>query len=219
MHTRQKRPTKALLCQAACAAIAAFSLANGAWAEALTKPMEWTPPSGMPAGPIEGTQATLEKGPFGAAMAVRSTNLRPGDVVTIWWVAIQNPEACTENPCPPSEAMGNSAVVDSVVTYAAGGIVADDGTISLASFLPKGEVEGNFFDTVLHSPETAEFHLPMHNHGPMDPDIVDEMLSSFRAGCTDESIPSYYPETALADGVAGGFDCKTIQAAFFLSDE
>ena len=111
--------------------------------------------------------------------------------------------------------MGEGLRHDTVASLAAGGVVAGDGTITLAGFLPAGEVEGNFFDTVLHSPETAEYHLPMHNHGPLDPDIAEEMLSSFRAGCSDESLPDYYPETALRDGVRGEFDCKTIQAAIF----
>ena len=115
--------------------------------------------------------------------------------------------------------MGGELDVDAVVKLAAGGVVAEDGTISLASFLPKGAVDGNFFDTVLHSPETAEYHLPMHNHGPVDPSIVDEMLTSFRAGCTDESLPPFYPVAALTDGTKGSFNCKTVQAAIFLSTE
>ena len=178
--------------------------------------MSWTPPSGMSPGPIEGTSAILEKGPFGAAMAIKSSGLRPGDVVTIWWVAIQNQQICKANPCTPKEVMGNGMGSDSVVGLAAGGVVAEDGTISLASFLPKGKVEGNFFDTIFHSPETAEYHLPMHNHGPLDPSIAEEMLTSFRGGCSDESLPPYYPETALTDGAKGSFNCKTVQVAAFL---
>lgn len=108
---------------------------------------------------------------------------------------------------------------DSVVKLAAGGVVAENGTISLASFLPKGNVEGNFFETTLHSPETAEYHLPMHNHGPLDPSIAEDMLTTFRSGCTDKSLPPYYPETALADGVKGNFNCKTVQVAAFLSSQ
>jgi len=181
----------------------------------ITKPMSWTPPSGQPPGPIEGTSAVLEKGSFGAAMALKSSGLKPGDVVTIWWVAIQNHQNCKSNPCTPQEAMGNGDENDVVATLAAGGVVAQDGTISLAGYLPKGDVDGNFFNTTLHSPETAEFHLPMHNHGPLDPKFANDMLTSFRAGCSDESLPPFYPNTALSDGEKGGFDCKTIQAAVF----
>jgi len=177
--------------------------------------MSWTPPSGMSPGPIEGTSAVLEKGPFGAAMAIKSSGLTPGNVVTIWWVAIQKPENCKANPCSPKDAMGNGMENDVVAKLAAGGVVAEDGTISLASYLPAGNVDGNFFDTTFHSPETAEYHLPMHNHGPLDPEIADEMLSSFRAGCSDESLPTYYPASALMDGAKGNFDCKTVQVAAF----
>ena len=188
-------------------------------AGAITKPMSWTPPSGNTPGPIDGTSAVLEKGPFGAAMAIKSSGLTPGDVVTVWWVAIQNHQNCKENPCTPKEAMGDGPANDTVASLAAGGVVAEDGTISLAGFLPAGDVEGNFFDTTFHSPETAEYHLPMHNHGPLDPAIAQDMLNSFRAGCKDESLPDYYPETALADGVAGNFNCKTVQAAMFTFEE
>ena len=195
--------------------LAALFCATVVFAEVITKPMSWTPGSGMAPGPIEGTSVILEKGSFGAAMALKSSGLTPGDVVTVWWVAIQNPDVCAGTICTPEETMANGDKTDSVVTLAASGVVAEDGTISLASYLPKGEVDGNFFDTVFHSPETAEFHLPIHNHGPLDPDIAEDMLTSFRAGCSDESLPEYYPQSALSDGAKGNFDCKTVQVAEF----
>ena len=207
------------LLRAVSGAAIALLLTGSALADGITKPMSWTPPSGKPPGPIDGTTAVLEKGPFGAAMAIKSAGLTPGDVVTIWWVAIQKHQNCKANPCTPKEAMGDGIKNDTVVTLAAGGVVAEDGTISLAGYLPKGDVEGNFFDTTFHSPEAAEYHLPMHNHGPLDPAIAQDMLTSFRAGCADESLPSYYPDTALADGAKGDFNCKTIQAALFPLDE
>jgi hypothetical protein len=173
--------------QVAAAAMLALCCVPSVSADAITKPMNWTPDSGMSPGPVDGTSVVLERGNFGVAMAIKSSGLTPGDVVTVWWVAIQNPSVCAANPCAPTETMAEGTGSDSVVSLAASGIVADDGTISLASFLPKGEVDGNFFDTIFHSPETAEFHLPIHNHGPLDPSIIDEMLTSIRAGCSDES--------------------------------
>ena len=197
----------------------ALGFASVASADVITKPMSWTPMSGMTPGPVPDTSAVLEKGAFGAAMAIKSGSLTPGDVVTIWWVAVQNYGVCAKNPCTPPEVMSDGEAADAVVAFAAGGVVADDGTISLAGYIPKGKVEGNFFETELHSPETAEWHLGMHNHGPLDPSIADEMLSSFRAGCSDESIPAFYPATALEDGAKGTFECKIVQAAIFLSGE
>lgn len=213
-HNQFKNVSKASAV-AAIASLTALFFSGAALAEAITKPMSWTPPSGMTPGPIEGTSAVLEKGPFGVAMAIKSSGLTPGDVVTIWWVVVQNHENCAASPCTPKEAMGDAMENDTVASLAASGVVAEDGTISLASFLPKGDVEGNFYDSTFHSPETAEYHLPMHNHGPLDPSIAQDMLTSFRAGCTDESLPSYYPETALTDGANGNFDCKTVQVALF----
>lgn len=186
-----------------------------AFADAITKPMSWTPPSGMEPGPIEETSAVLEKGSFGAAMAIKSSGLTPGHVVTIWWVAIQNHQNCKANPCSPQDAMGNPIENDVVLKLAVGGVVAEDGTVSLASFLPKGDVDGNLNDTTLHSPEAAEYHLAMHNHGPLNANIAQDMLNSFRAGCSDESLPAFYPDTAIQDGVKGSFDCKTVQVALF----
>ena len=203
----------------AIAAASTLTLADHAHAEAITKPMSWTADSGMSPGPVEGTSVVLEKGPFGVAMAIKSSGLTPGDVVTVWWVAMQNPQVCAAIPCTPAETMSADSESDSVVALAASGVVAEDGTIALASFLPRGEVEGNFFDTTLHSPETAEYHLPIHNHGPLDPNIAQEMLTSFRAGCSDESLPEYYPQTALSDGAVGNFNCKTVQVAAFPSSE
>lgn len=193
--------------------------ANTALADAITKPMSWTPGSGMAPGPIDGTSVILERGSFGVGMAIKSSGLTPGDVVTVWWVAIQNPHICAATPCTPVGTMTENSGSDSVVSLAASGVVAEDGTISLAGFLPKGEVEGNFFDTTFHSPEEAEFHLPIHNHGPLDPEIAEEMLTRFRAGCSDESLPEYYPQTALSDGAVGSFDCKTVQVVAFPVDD
>lgn len=214
-NNRHWRDIARLACIAAVA-LGPVSMAHG---EAITKPMTWTPDSGMSPGPIAGTSVVLEKGPSGVGMAIKSSGLTPGDVVTVWWVAIQNPSVCAATPCTPIETMGENTGSDSVVSLAASGVVASDGTISLASYLPVGGVEGNFFDTTFHSPENAEYHLPIHNHGPLDPSIAQEMLTSFRAGCTDESLPEYYPQTALSDGSIGSFDCKTVQVAAFPVDE
>lgn len=219
MNPSPSRPNWRNAARLVCATTIAINLAHSAHADAITKPMNWTPDSGMSPGPIEGTSVVLEKGPFGVAMAIKSSGLTPGDVVTVWWVAIQNPAACAETPCTPVQTMSANGGTDSVVSLAASGVVSADGTIALASFLPVGDVPGNFFDTTFHSPEKAEFHLPIHNHGPLDPSIAEDMLTSFRAGCSDESLPEYYPQSAFSDGAKGNFDCKTVQVAAFPASE
>ncbi len=115
--------------------------------------------------------------------------------------------------------MSGGSFSNSVVAVAPDCVVAEDGTISLSSFLPKSAVELLFFDTTLHSAEKAEYHLSVHNQGPLDPRIAEETLTSFRAGCSDENLPEYHPETMLSYGDEGNFDCKTVQVAAFTASE
>ena len=181
--------------------------------------MSWVPPSGMPPGPIEGTEAILNTSSTGATMQVSTRGLKPGHVVTIWWVAIQNPENCEKRPCGPHEAMGKADMMNTVATNAGGTVVEHDGTIRLNSFLPIGPVAGNFFDTQFTKPKTSEFHFVIHDHGPLIPDMAADMLSSYRGGCTDESIPTFYPDSARADGTPGANPCNTAQVALFIQND
>ena len=178
--------------------------------------MSWVPPSGMTPGPIEGTQAVLKTSAAGATMQVSTTGLKPGNVVTIWWVAVQSPENCKSRPCGPKEAMGEADLMNTVATNAGGIVVNRDGSIRMNSFLPVGSVVGNFFESQFTKPETSEFHFVIHDHGPLIPDMAADMLTTYRGGCTDESIPPYYPDSARTDGMPGANSCNTAQVALFV---
>jgi len=180
--------------------------------------MMWTPPSGME-GKIAESHAQILTSPEGAAMRMETGGLTPGHVVSIWFVVIQSPENCEARPCPPTDPMGRSAEVNSIAAHGGGAVVGDDGRVSLASFIPIGEVASNFFDTQLTSPETAEIHLALHDHGPLIADAAADMLSSYRGGCNDQSIPKYYPEIAASFGSPGPNDCGTIQVALFMQGQ
>lgn len=189
--------------------------ATSANAETRTLPMSWTPPSGQTPGPIDGTRALLETGPFGASMHLTSKDLTPGHAVTVWFVAIQKPERCKKNPCSPVEAMGMSEM-ESVAVNGGGTVVPANGRIEISAHLPAGKVPSNLFETDFVSPETAEYHLVIHDHGPMIPGLAPDMLSSFRGGCTIESVPPHYPETAKTDGAGGPNTCVSRQVALFV---
>lgn len=194
--------------------IALSIFASSAFADTLQ--MSWVPPSGMTPGPIEGTRAVLSTNAEGATMQVETTGLKPGHVVTIWWVAVQSPENCKSRPCGPKEAMGMADLMNTVATNAGGTVVDENGNIRMNSFLPVGSVVGNFFETNFTKPETSEFHFVVHDHGPLIPEVAADMLSSYRGGCTDESIPPYYPDSARADGQPGANSCNTAQVALFV---
>lgn len=195
--------------------IALMVAASSAMADQRTLPMSWTPPSGETPGPIDGTQAILVSGPDGASMHLKSHGLTPGNAVTVWFVAIQKPERCQKNPCSPVEAMGMPEM-EAVAVNGGGTVVAKDGTVEVSAYLPAGEVPTNLFDTDFVAPETSEYHLVIHDHGPLIPQIAADMLSSYRGGCTLDSVPPHYPESARTDGEGGPNTCVTRQVALFV---
>ncbi len=179
-------------------------------------PLSWAKPSGMPPGPIDGSSVMLNKSAAGAAMILETSKLTPGHAVTVWFVAIQSPENCASNPCSPVEAMGMVEQMNSVATNAGGTVVGADGHIRVQGFLPVGEVAGNFYDTTFTAPETSEYHIVVHDHGPLIPELASDQISSFRGGCTAESVPPFYPESSSTDGIGGPNSCITQQVALFV---
>lgn len=115
-------------------------------------------------------------------MLVETSGLPPGHAVTVWFVAMQSPENCEANPCSPIDAMGRPDEMNSVATNGGGAVVDADGRIRVSAFLPVGEVAGNFYDTTFTEPETSEYHIVVHDHGPLIPELAADMLSSFRGG-------------------------------------
>lgn len=198
------------------ATLTGFALmASASAAIADTLPMRWTPPSGMTPGPIEGSEAILIKGPEGASMQIRSSGITAGHAITVWFVAVQNPEGCAKNPCSPMEAMGMPEM-NTVAVNGGGTVIPENGEIHVSAFLPAGDVPNNMYDTVLSDPEGAEYHLVIHDHGPLIPELAPDMLSSFRGGCTLESVPPFYPDSARTDGAGGPNTCVSRQVALFV---
>lgn len=190
----------------------------GAAAQAETVHFSWTPGSGMTPGPVASAEATFATNSDGISMHLASSNLTPGNVVTVWFVAIQNPAGCSTTPCIPPDGMGKADVMNTVATLAGGTVVEADGTITMNGFMPVGEVYGNFFDTKLETPEIAEVHLAIQDHGPLNADRAAEMMTSYRDGCTDASVPPFYPETARSSGMVGSYGCKVLQFAVLLQN-
>lgn len=58
-------------------------------------------------------------------------------------------------------------------------------------------------------------HLILNDHGPKLPEFMPEMIQTYRAGCTDKSLPPIFPETAIGDGTPGPNTCRLFQLAVF----
>jgi len=151
---------------------------------------------------------------------MHAVDLEPDTVYTAWWVLANNPEVCEASPCSAADFLGKQAEAGTVIAYADGVIVGENGEAHFTSFLPVGEVVDDpwFPENQFVNPTGAEVHLVINSHGPLIPERAAEMVNTYRAGCTDESLPPPFPDTAKADGEAGPNACALVQAAVFQPD-
>lgn len=166
---------------------------------------------------VEGGSARLSTNQEGARLQLQTVNLTPGDAVTIWWVIFNNPEACAGYPdeaCTLDDIMGNTAGVGGEIGYATGHVIGGDGRGNFAAHLPVGPVPNAWFGNGFDNPTGAEIHVVVHTHGPAIPGLVDEMISTFRAGCQDDwFINENHP--AHGDGTPGPNECVDLQFGVF----
>jgi hypothetical protein len=167
-------------------------------------------------GMVDGAWAQLVRNDSGAAFNFHAKELIPGHVYTIWFVTVNNPDACASTPCTPADVILNSEAVESDVTYGAGHVAGQSGSAAFGGHLAAGDFPNGWLGNGFTNPHGAEIHLVLNDHGPMIPDLVSNMLSTYRGGCTDESLPPIFPATAFADGIPGPNTCRLYQVAIFL---
>ena len=167
---------------------------------------------------VEGAKAMLVSTEAGIAGSFTTKNLNPGHVYTMWVAIMNKPEACEMkgvDHCTSKDVIKRSETVNSDVTYGDGVVVAADGTATFRTFIPAGALGYSWFGNGLMNPTGAQIHFALHDHGPMIPDKVQEMMSTTREGCTEESLPKIWPASARADGKAGPNKCTMAQFAIF----
>lgn len=162
---------------------------------------------------IEGGSAMLVSNENGIFAHMVTDNLEDGHVYTLWMVMINNPEACEASPCTAPEILGNSDALQSEVTWGDGILISDDGRAEFTAYVPAGDVQEAWYGNGLTNPTGAEVHLVINDHGELLPDMAAEMLNTYRGGCTDDSLPPPFPDSAKADGEAGPNACRLVQAA------
>jgi len=169
-----------------------------------------------PARPIDGASARLITSGDGATMWLETSDLEPGHVTTAWWVFMARSEKCSATPCPAEDVIGGADRVGTQIVYADGVVNNPDGTARFAAHLPKGPVSGGWYEQELGHPDKVEIHLVLNDHGPLIPEIAASMLTSYRGGCRDDSLPPPFPASAKADGIPGPNACRLIQDAIFV---
>lgn len=182
-----------------------------------TTPVFWHMQSGNPHGsPVGGgAEAELVRTAGGISYSVQTNQLRAGHAYTVWVVVINNPEACAADPCSPQDILLTPST-NAQVTYGTGHAVGMSGMAGVGGYLQRGPLpEGWLAGRGLENPLGAEVHLVLNDHGPTLPEFMPEMIQTYRAGCTDASLPAIFPASAKADGTPGPNTCRLWQAAVF----
>ncbi len=146
-------------------------------------------PDGPPMGPfvdILGTSSKLNRSANGITVNFKTNGLIPGNAYTMWWVVFG------ETPGPPT------------VTYAAGHVANGNGKGNFSSHQSVSETFNN--------PLTAEIHLALRSHGPVQPEMMPEQIQTINGGCLLPDIgfpsgPALYPDSDIV-----GY-CANVQVA------
>ena len=151
---------------------------------------------------VENSQATLIRRENEIEMNLDSENL-PAGVYTVWWIIFNEPSFCVEG-CGGDDFARPE--VNASALWAAEGFVDDSGLGSFAAqleenYLPANPVQLLFGPGLLDSFQ-AEIQPIIRWHGPPNPLLLEEQLTTFNGGCT----------TVPTDGL---FPCENRQVAVF----
>jgi hypothetical protein len=191
--------------------------AAGAAADVDRVQMGWHAQSGnaqfSPVG--EDATAQLVRNENGISYSIKTEGLRPGHAYTVWVVVINNPAACTASPCSPPDIILNPAT-RSQITYGGGHVVGENGQAGFGGHLSTGPLPAGWLpNRGLDDPLGADVHLVLNDHGPVLTEYMPEMIQTYRAGCSEDSIPAIFPATARASGTPGPNTCRLWQVAIF----
>ncbi len=195
----------------------AVGTASGGPAEVQRTPMRWHAQSGnQPMSVIgDAARAQLTRTSDGISYSIDTHSLRAGHAYTVWGVVINDPAACASSPCAPADIL-TKPEPDAQVTYGTGHVVGSSGEAGFGGRIARGALpEGWLPDQGLEDPLGAEVHLVLNDHGPQLADFMPGMIHTYRAGCTDSSLPAIFPASAKADGEPGPNTCRLWQAAVF----
>jgi hypothetical protein len=187
--------------------------ANSAPAGHSASPVLTIPPPFPPS--VVGS-STLVRTDNGVSVTVETSELEPGDVVTLWVIVANDPDDCEEgfpglSQCGPGDHLAGRGQMS--VHYGAGRIVDEDGTASYGAHLRVGDTSRALFEEEpgLLDPRGAEVFAVLKTHGPKTPGLVSDQLRTFAGGCADQSTPPGLTPRPGMLGRPGDNDCAEIQ--------
>lgn len=187
---------------------------SGAPASHSTSPVFTIPAPGAPP-QVVGSSA-LVRNDNGVSVDVETSELEPGHVATLWLIVANDPDDCEQgfpglSRCGPGDHLAGRGQMS--VHYAAGRVVADDGTARYGAHLRVGDTSQALFEEEpgLLDSRRAEVIAVIKTHGPKIPDLVSEQLRTFAGGCADQRTPPGLTARPGMLGRAGPNDCAEIQ--------
>lgn len=165
---------------------------------------------------IEGATARLVTTEDSVFVSMDTRDLKPGHAYTMWFIPINAPHECENTPCNVGDVVGNRDKTQSDISFGDGMVADEQGNASFAAHRTIGELPGAWFGHGLKEPMTAEIHLVVRDHGPVDQiqDVIDA-ITTHNGACTADSAPDF--EGAQL-GKVGGYKCHNVQDAIFLQE-
>ena len=139
--------------------------ATAARSERQSALMMWHGQTGL-SGPVgSGASAKLVRRSDGVSFHINTQHLRAGHAYTVWFVVLNNPDACLATPCSAVDIL-QRAETDAQVTYGAGHVIGGSGRAGFAAAFRSGPIDGWLAGGGLHDPRGAEIQLVINDHGP-----------------------------------------------------
>jgi len=177
-------------------------------------------------------QSWLQRGEDLVRFRITTGDLMPGHAYTLWMIIFNNPAGCVTNDEPGQEQLCNDfdlfnpdAQPDMV--HADGKIVGASGEATFVGHRRVGTQAGSANAPLglpsngLTDPEGADIRFIVHDHGPMSPKHMPDMIQSIDGGCIDAGVPyegfpspwNLYdgPRALPAFGRRGDNTCQSVQ--------
>lgn len=203
--------------------VAVPTAATAGGLEVSKSPPFWTFDAPPPAG-----KTMLFRSRHGLGAMFKTTGMTAGNVITLWIMFFDNPEACTTpGACNPDIDIGVPGVRFDF--HYAGARIVRRAKTKVFGYLPVNELSTSgwaemveigaappFFVTPLTNPMGAQVILAIHDHGPaQEGSVLFDQLTSYLGGCE-------LPFLGNAAGFAQSFsdlpanpgECSTIQVSF-----
>jgi hypothetical protein len=165
--------------------------------------------------------STLVRTDAGLSATYQTEGLPPGQAITMWFIVVNNPEACNSSPCSIEDVLFNEAAQGDFL-LGAGKVTGGSGVGNFGGSLKVGDISGSGFPEIgmperavgLLNPRGAEVHLALHSHGPaLSGQTLKSQISSFTGGCAVFLGNQF----GIADGPdavpSQEGECSTIQAS------